>query len=170
MNERDWGFPSSSEGSLLPGTLGRLILCVFCPQNKPSPYQSQLLDPLFTNSLYWALQLASSTGKLFVRWWVRELAKVGPNSLGEMMVGNLLGRKGRIARRFPAQRASGTMCAALIPTGGQTTREPRGRPPLGPDGGRRRPRETLSRGFVVGIVLEDWYWCLLTHSSSWTGL
>ena len=65
--ERSWGFPSSSEGSLLPGTLGRLSLCVFCPQNKPSPYQSQLLDPLFTNSLYWALQLASSTGKLFVQ-------------------------------------------------------------------------------------------------------
>ena len=33
-----WGFPSSSEGFLLPGTLGHLILCAFHPQNKPSPH------------------------------------------------------------------------------------------------------------------------------------
>ena len=31
VTERSWGFPSSSEGSLLPGTLGRPILCVFHP-------------------------------------------------------------------------------------------------------------------------------------------
>ena len=43
-------------------------------------------------------------------------------------------------------------------------------PLLGPNGGRRRPCETLSRGSAAGIVLEDWYWCLLTHSSSWMGL
>ena len=97
---------------------------------------------------------------------MRELAKVGPNSLGETMVANLLGHKGRTARRFPAQRVSGTMCVALVPTRGQMTREPRSRPPLGPDGGRWRPRETLSRGSVVGLVLEDWYWCLLIHWSS----
>ena len=42
---------------------------------------------------------------------------------------NLLGRKWRTAGRFPAQRASGTMCVALIPTRGQTTREPHRRPP-----------------------------------------
>ena len=29
--KRSWGFLSSSKGSLLPGTLGRLILCVFHP-------------------------------------------------------------------------------------------------------------------------------------------
>ena len=80
---------------------------------------------------------------------------------------NLLGRKWRIAKRFLAQWASGTMCVALVPTRGQTTREPHGRPPLNPDGGRRqRLRETLSRGSAARIVLEDWYWCLLTHSSS----
>ena len=27
-------------------------------------------------------------------------------------------------------------------------------------------RKTLSRGSATGIVLEDWYWCLLTHSSN----
>ena len=43
--ERSWGFPSSSEGSLLPGTLGRPILCVFHPKNKPSPHQSPTFGP-----------------------------------------------------------------------------------------------------------------------------
>ena len=33
---------------------------------------------------------------------------------------NLLGRKWRIAKRFLAQWASGTMCVALVPTRGQT--------------------------------------------------
>ena len=79
---------------------------------------------------------------------------------------NLLGRKWRTARRFLAQWASGTMCVALVSTRSHTTREPRGWPPLGPDRGRRQPRETLSRGSAAEIVLEDWYWCLLTHSSS----
>ena len=46
--ERSWGFSSSSEGSLLPRTLGRSILCVFYPQNKPLPYQS----PTFGSTLY----------------------------------------------------------------------------------------------------------------------
>ena len=45
VTKRSWGFPSSSEGSLLPGTLGRSILCVFHPQNKPSPYQSPTFGP-----------------------------------------------------------------------------------------------------------------------------
>ena len=45
VTERGWGFPSSSEGSLLPGPLGRPILCVFHPQNKPSPYQSLTFGP-----------------------------------------------------------------------------------------------------------------------------
>ena len=44
--ERSWGFPSSSEGSLLPGMLGRPILCVFHPQNKPLPYQSPTFGPI----------------------------------------------------------------------------------------------------------------------------
>ena len=45
VTERGWGFPSSSEGSLLHGTLGHPILCVFHPQNKPSPYQSPTFGP-----------------------------------------------------------------------------------------------------------------------------
>ena len=36
------------------------------------------------------------------------------------MVANLLGHKRRTARRFPAQRASGTICMALASTRGQT--------------------------------------------------
>ena len=43
--EKSWRFPSSSEGSLLPRTLGRPILRVFYPQNKPSPHQSPTFGP-----------------------------------------------------------------------------------------------------------------------------
>ena len=68
---------------------------------------------------------------------------------------SLLGRKWRTAKKCLAQWAFGTMCMALVPTRGSTTREPHGQPPLSPDGGRRRPRGTLSRGFAAGIVLED---------------
>ena len=46
--ERSWGFSSSDEGSLLLGTLGHQILCVFHPQNKPSPHQ----NPTFGPTLY----------------------------------------------------------------------------------------------------------------------
>ena len=46
VTERSWGFPSSSEGSLLPRTLGHPILCVFHPQNKLSPYQSLTFGPI----------------------------------------------------------------------------------------------------------------------------
>ena len=45
VTERSWGFPSSSEESLLPGMLGHPILCVFHPQNKPSPHQSPTFGP-----------------------------------------------------------------------------------------------------------------------------
>ena len=45
VTERSWGFSSSSEVSLLLGTLGRPILCVFHPQNKPSPYQRPTFGP-----------------------------------------------------------------------------------------------------------------------------
>ena len=48
------------------------------------------------------------------------LDKAGSSPLGEVMVASLLYHKGRIARWFTAQRASGTMCVALAPTGGQT--------------------------------------------------
>ena len=72
-----------------------------------------------------------------------------------MMV-NLPGRKWRTVKKFPDQRASGAMCMALAPTRGQTTREPHGWPPSDPDEGKRRPRETLSRGSAMGIVLGNW--------------
>ena len=47
--ERGRRFPSSSEGSLLPRTLGCPILCVFHPQNKPSPYQNPTFGPTLYN-------------------------------------------------------------------------------------------------------------------------
>ena len=53
VTERGWGFPSSSEGSFFPGTLGRPILCVFHPQNKSLPYQS----PTFGPTLYKFIEL-----------------------------------------------------------------------------------------------------------------
>ena len=43
--KRSWRFSSSGEGSLLSRTLGRPILCVFHPQNKPSPHQSPTFGP-----------------------------------------------------------------------------------------------------------------------------
>ena len=54
LTERGWGFLSSSEGSLLPGTLGRLILYVFHPQNKPSPYQSPTFGPTLYKFITWS--------------------------------------------------------------------------------------------------------------------
>ena len=44
--ERSWEFPSSCEGSFLPGTLGCPIMCICHPQNKPSPYQSPTFGPI----------------------------------------------------------------------------------------------------------------------------
>ena len=74
VTERGWGFPSSSEGSLLPGTLGRLILCVFSPPKQVVA----LSEPNFwTHSLQIhcigpspktaTLQLVPSVGKLLMR-------------------------------------------------------------------------------------------------------
>ena len=44
--ERSWEFLSSDEGSFLPGTLGRPILCIFHPQNKLSPHQNPSFGPI----------------------------------------------------------------------------------------------------------------------------
>ena len=44
--EWSWEFPSSGEGSFLPGTLDRSILCIFHLQNKPSPHQSPTFGPI----------------------------------------------------------------------------------------------------------------------------
>ena len=46
--ERSWGFLSSSEESLLLGTLGCPILCVYHPRNESSPYHI----PTFGLTLY----------------------------------------------------------------------------------------------------------------------
>ena len=40
------GFPSLGEASLLFGTLSRLVLYIFHPQNKPSPHQSPTFGPI----------------------------------------------------------------------------------------------------------------------------
>ena len=44
--ERSWEFPSSGEAPFLLGTLSRPVLCIFHPQNKPSPYQSPTFGPI----------------------------------------------------------------------------------------------------------------------------
>ena len=86
------------------------------------------------------------------------------------MMANLLDREWRTAVGFPARRASGTTRMALAPTKGQTSRQPHGRSPLNPGGGRRRSRKTLSRGSAAGTVFGDRCWCHLAHSSSRMGL
>ena len=86
------------------------------------------------------------------------------------MMANLLDREWRTVEGFPARRASGTTPMAIAPTRGRTTRQPHGRSPLDPGGGRRWSRETLSRGSAAGTVFGDRCWCLLAHSSSQMGL
>ena len=55
-------------------------------------------------------------------------------------------------------------CACPLPP-------PRVKPPwISLDWGKWRPREALQGGSVVGLVLEDRYWYLLTHWSGWMGL
>ena len=44
--ERSWEFLFLGEGSFLPGMLGRLILCIFHPQNESSPHQSPTFGPI----------------------------------------------------------------------------------------------------------------------------
>ena len=51
---------------------------------------------------------------------------------------NLRDREGRIAERFPAQRAFGATCMALAPTRGRTTCQPHERPSIEEDGGRAK--------------------------------
>ena len=78
--ERSWGFPSSSEGSLLPGTLCRLILCVFHPQNKSLPHQS----PTFGPTLYKFIVMGSVrklrpyTNKLVCQTCLLRVMRVNP--------------------------------------------------------------------------------------------
>ena len=86
------------------------------------------------------------------------------------MMANLLDCEWRTAEGFPAWRVSGTTRMALAPTRGWTTRQPHGRSPLDPSGGRRGLRETLSRGSVAGTVFGDRCGCLLAHSGSRMGL
>ena len=115
------------------------------------------------------LQLAPFVGRTCVL--VRTIIEQGKAKPQEgTMMANLLDRKWRTAERFLAQWAFGATCVALAPTRGRTTCQPRGWPSLDPGGGRRRLRETLSRGFAAGTAFGDRCWCLLAHSSSRMGL
>ena len=78
------------------------------------------------------------------------------------MVANLLYHKGRTARWFTTQWAFGTMCVALALTRGQSPANLVAGP-VGPRLRKWRLREALQEGSVVRLVLEDKYWCLLTH-------
>ena len=93
-----------------------------------------------------------------------------PNPQEGTMMANLLDREWRTVEGFPARRASSATRVALGLTRGRMTRHPHGRPPSDPGGGRRRSRETLSRGSTAGTVFEDRCWCLLAHSSGRIGL
>ena len=69
-------FPSSSEGSLLPGTLGRPILCAFRPQNKPSPHQSPTFGPALYKFIVmgsvrkpWPYSFQLQFEKFFLKFW-----------------------------------------------------------------------------------------------------
>ena len=83
---------------------------------------------------------------------------------------NRLDREWKTAEGFPARQASGATHVALACTKGRMTRQPLGRPPLDPGGGRQWSRETLSKGSAAGTVFGDRCWCLLAHSSSRMGL
>ena len=86
------------------------------------------------------------------------------------MMANLLDREWRTSEGFLARRVFGATRVALAPTRGRTTRQPHGRSPLDPGGGRRRSRETFSRGSTAGTVFGDRCGCLLAHSGSRMGL
>ena len=87
---------------------------------------------------------------------------------------NLLGHKRRTARRFPDQRASGTMCVALAPTRGQTLANleadpfgPRLRKAAAARGTSRGLRGKTSSGrlvFVPSNPLEQWNGALVMAS------
>ena len=65
------------------------------------------------------------------------------------MVANLLGRKRRIARRFPAQQASSTISVALAPTQGQTPANLNA-DPFGPRLRKAAATQSTSRGLRGG--------------------
>ena len=69
------------------------------------------------------------------------------------MVANLLGHKRRTARRFPAQRAPGTMCVALAPTRGQTPANLEA-DPFGPRLRMAATARSTSRGLRGGTSFE----------------
>ena len=54
MTERGWGFSSSSEGSFSLGCWAALFCVFFTLKTSRRFIRTQLLDPLSTNSLYWA--------------------------------------------------------------------------------------------------------------------
>ena len=88
-------------------------------------------------------------GRLLVRWWVKWLIEAGSNSLREAMVASLLYHRGRTARRFTAQWASGTICVALAHTRGQTPANLVAGP-FGPWLGKAVAARSTSRGLRGG--------------------
>ena len=58
--ERSWEFLSSGDGSFVLGTLDHLILCIFYPQNKPSPHQSPTFGPILYKFIIMGLVRKSS--------------------------------------------------------------------------------------------------------------
>ena len=111
------------------------------------------------------LHLAPSVGRtcLLVRTIIEQGRAKSPRENND---GHLLDREWRTAEGFPARWVSGATRVALTPTRGRMTRQPHGRSPLDPGGGRRRLRETLSRGSAAGTVFGDQCGCLLAHSGS----
>ena len=143
-------FPSSSEGSLLPGTLGRPIPCAFHPQNKPSPHQSLTFGP----TLYEFIVMGSVR-----KLWPYNWRHLWESCLYDDECNSLL-RQGQT----PKGKRWWPICWAAsgeLPRGSQLN----GRLapcawPSSPPGARRPANltgETLSKGSAAGIVLEDWY-------------
>ena len=81
--ERSWGFQSSGEGSLLPRTLSRPILCVFPPlRTSRRLIRAQLPDPLSTNSLNWAQSKNCDPTIIFCQYLKTKFICFSSNFLG----------------------------------------------------------------------------------------
>ena len=147
-SKRSWEFTSSDEESFPPGAQGRPILCsqlLFDHRlflNKPSPHQSPnfgstfynfiVMGPLGLDLVRRQAQLENRDPTIGVVYGKGCLCDDECNNLLrqdqvpqkrlQWPVYCLLYHKGRTTRQFTAQQASGTICVALVPTRGQTSR------------------------------------------------
>ena len=80
---------------------------------------------------------------------MQQLVKAGSSSLEDVMVASLLYHKGRTARWFTVQRASGTMYVALAPSRGQTLANLVAGP-VGPQLRKVAATRSTSRGLCSG--------------------